>query len=531
MKQKIKNILIFVVILIAIIAIIGSIYYHMGYPNQDFDEILFYLFNGVEHTSTNVVNHVIMSCFLPVILLTIVLYIPTIRSDKKKILKVTMKQKEYNIQVFPVKFISNHRKIYLTIILIIALIVTIICFKVDKYIVYKFQQTRIYEEYYVNAKEVNITFPENKRNLIIIIAESMENTLMSRENGGDWNYSIIPELEALAMKNTNFSNTEKIGGMQQVNGAGFTAAGIISMHSGVPLLLGNIVENANIYKGNGKYLGGVYALGDILKEEGYNLEAMMGSYSKFGGRYEYLTTHGQYKIFDYEYALNQNIMTEQESKWWGFEDDKLFDWSKQEIINLSKEDKPFNYIMLTADTHFPDGYLSENAENKFETQYENVYAYSSKKIYEFVRWIQEQPFYKNTTIVIIGDHLGMQENFYNTQEGYTRTIYNAIINSAIEETNSKNRTFTTMDMFPTILASIGVKIEGERLGLGTNLYSGIPTLAETIGIQELDTELRKNSSFYNKNILGDDYITMKENERKGDSWFDEQSVNSYTNVL
>ena len=519
MKQKAKNILVFIVILIAIIVAVGSIYYRIGYPNQDFDEILFHLFNGAEHTSTNVVNHVIKSCFLPVILLTAILYIPAIRTDKNKILNVTTKQKEYNVQVFPIKFISNHRKIYLTIILIISLIIAITGFKIDKYIVYKIQQTKLFEEYYVNAKDVNITFPENKRNLIIIIAESMENSLMSRENGGDRNYSVIPELEVLAKENTNFSNTENLGGMQQVNGANFTAAGIISMHSGTPLLVGSFVENYNVYRGNGKYLGGAYALGDILKDEGYNLETMMGSYATFGGRYEYLTTHGQYKIFDYEYALNQNIMTEQEKRWWGFEDDRLFAWSKQEIIKLSKEDKPFNYIMLTADTHFPDGYLSRNAERKFDTKYENVYAYSSKMIYEFVRWIQEQPFYKNTTIVIIGDHLGMQENFYNTQEGYTRTVYNTIINSAIEETNSKNRVFTTMDMFPTILASIGVEIEGEKLGLGTNLYSGIPTLAETIGIQELDTELRKNSSFYNKKILGDDYYTIKVNERKGDSWF------------
>lgn len=519
MKQKIKNILSFIIILIAIIATIGSIYYHKLYPSQDFDEIVFYLFNGAEHTSTNVVNHVISSCILPVTLLTLILFIPAIRTDKKKILKVTTKNKEYDFQAFPIKFISNHRKIYLTIILIIATVVTIINFKIDKYITYKMQQTKIYENYYVNAKDVEITFPETKRNLIIIIGESMENTLMSRQNGGDWNYSVIPELEALASTSINFSNTEKIGGMQQVNGAGFTAAGIISMHSGVPLAVGGFVQNANVYRGNGKYLGGVYTLGDILREEGYNLEAMMGSYAKFGGRYEYFTTHGQYKIFDYEYVLNQNLMTEQDSKWWGFEDDKLFEWSKQEILNLSKEDKPFNYIMLTADTHFPDGYLSENVENKFDSQYENVYAYSSKKIYEFVKWIQKQEFYENTTIVVIGDHLGMQENFYNTQEGYTRTVYNAIINSAIEEANSKNRTFTTMDMFPTILASIGAEIDGERLGLGTNLFSGVPTLAETIGIKELDTELKKNSSFYNKNILGDDYFTMKENERKGDSWF------------
>ena len=82
MKQKTKNMLVFIVILIAVIVAVGSIYYRTGYPNQDFDEILFHLFNGAEHTSTNVVNHVIKSCFLPVILLTAILYIPAIRTDK-----------------------------------------------------------------------------------------------------------------------------------------------------------------------------------------------------------------------------------------------------------------------------------------------------------------------------------------------------------------------------------------------------------------------------------------------------------------
>ena len=28
-----------------------------------------------------------------------------------------------------------------------------------------------------------------------------------------------------------------------------------------------------------------------------------------------------------------------------------------------------------------------------------------------------------------------------------------------------------MDMFPTILASLGAQIEGDRLGIGTNLFS------------------------------------------------------------
>ena len=116
-----------------------------------------------------------------------------------------------------------------------------------------------------------------------------------------------------------------------------------------------------------------------------------------------------------------------------------------------------------------------------------------------------------SSIVIVGDHLGMQTEFYTekTKNEYYRTIYNVVINPAIEKNNNINRIFTAMDMYPTMLASIGAKIEGEKIGLGTNLYSGIPTLAEEYGISYLNEELVKNSRFYNKKILGDDYFIMK----------------------
>ena len=68
-------------------------------------------------------------------------------------------------------------------------------------------------------------------------------------------------------------------------------------------------------------------------------------------------------------------------------------------------------------------------------------------------------------------------------------------------------------MFPTILASIGVKIEGERLGLGTNLFSGKQTLIEKLGHTYVDTEFRKKSDFYNEALLGEDYELIKEAEK------------------
>jgi len=491
MKNKIKNVLIFVLILLADIMIVGSIYYKNNYANQNFDEIVFYLFNGLKNTSIDVINSVILSCIVPLIILMLITWLPITRFIKLKYFNV----------------IKNHKVIYITILSIISITLLIFNFKIYEYVYFKFAKTKIYDEEYINGENVKITFPEEKRNLIIIIAESMENTICSEKSGGGWRYSLIPELEQLLKQNISFSNTEQIGGATQVTGTTFTAGAMVAITSGIPLK----IDNHNTYKGTGNYLEAVYSLGDVLHKEGYNLEIMMGSDGTFGGRTQYFTTNGNYKIFDVNYAIEIGKMKEEEKVWWGFEDDRLFAWSKEEIINLANQDEPFNYIMLTADTHFIDGYLSKNAENKFETQYENVFAYSSKSIYEFVEWIKKQEFYENTTIVIVGDHLGMQDEFYNKNmtKGYKRTIYNVIINSSIAANNTKNRQFANMDMFPTILASIGVKIEGERLGLGTNLFSNRPTIMEELGKKYVSRELKKKSEFYNHQLLREDYYLQK----------------------
>ena len=38
-----------------------------------------------------------------------------------------------------------------------------------------------------------------------------------------------------------------------------------------------------------------------------------------------------------------------------------------------------------------------------------------------------------------------------------------------------------MDLFPTTLSSMGVEIEGNKLGLGTDLFSNEETLMEKLG--------------------------------------------------
>jgi UDP-glucose 4-epimerase len=85
---------------------------------------------------------------------------------------------------------------------------------------------------------------------------------------------------------------------------------------------------------------------------------------------------------------------------------------------------------------------------------------------------------------------------------YKNNLESTFINPAISTSHSKNRQFTTFDMYPSTLAALGVEIDGDRLGLGTNLFSGKKTLVEQYGgIENLNSELSKRSAYYENKIF------------------------------
>lgn len=363
------------------------------------------------------------------------------------------------------------------------------------------------EENYVDPLKTKIDFPEEKRNLIYIFLESMENSYMSKDLGGYLSENIIPRLTELGYEGTVFSDTENyFGGPQLGTGTQWSLASMVNQTMGLPMKAPGM---SNTYGTDGKFLPGAYSLGEILEKEGYEQTVMIGASAGFGGLEYLFSTHGNWKIMDYRYAKENNLIPEDYKVWWGFEDDKLYEFAKDEITRLYNTGKPFNFTMETADTHRPDGYLPDDAKTPYKSHYANALLNSSNDTYEFVRWIQSQPFYENTTIVLIGDHLSMDTNFfkdYNFSNTYKRTQFNLIINPAegvaSKDTNiTNNRLWSNWDYFPTVIASIGGKIHGERLGIGTNLFSGKRTVYEEYGVSFVNNELQKGSTFYNSEFL------------------------------
>ena len=355
------------------------------------------------------------------------------------------------------------------------------------------------EQHYVNPNEVKLTFPAQKRNLIYIFLESMESTFGDPAAGGSITEDFIPELTALAKENIQFSHTDGLGGALVYNGSTWTAAGMVAQSAG---MIVKIPLTAETFGGKEGYMPGIVTIGDVLEKEGYAQTLLVGSDADFAGRETYFIEHGNYNIVDINSLKEEGRLPQDYREWWGFEDEKLFAFAREELTRLAAGNQPFNFTLLTADTHFPDGFLCPQCPNEHELQYSNVLACSADQVAGFLEWVKKQSFYENTTIVISGDHQTMDPLFLeDIDENYTRTIYNCIINAPKTPAKEKNRRFATIDLFPTTLSAMGVKIEGDRLGLGTDLFSEKPTLAEQYGFETVDEELMKKSQFYNKEFL------------------------------
>ena len=453
------------------------------WTNLTMDELVYHLTAPLEGTNTDMIKDYCNECAVPVILiLSCIIFLIAANRKNRVILKK----------------IAAICSVGAVMVTGITVAVTWHGLDVSDYMKGQSTYSTFIDDNYVDPSSVNITFPEQKRNLIYIFLESMEMTYADKENGGAFEQNVIPELTQLAQENEDFSGkSSKLNGGYSMPGTTWTMGAMFGQTSGLPL---NTSIDANGMNTQDAFFPGITTLGDILQNEGYSQTLLIGSDATFGGRKLYFTDHGQYDIMDYGYARDNGLIPEDYKVWWGYEDEKLFGFAKEKLLELSQQDNPFNLTMLTVDTHFEDGYVCDICPDTFgDNQYANVMACSSRQVKEFIDWVQQQDFAADTTIVISGDHPTMDSDFCeDVDKDYERRVYTTYINAGAEKQTNEKRNYTTFDNFPTTLAAMGVEIEGDRLGLGTNLYSTQQTLTERFGIEKEEKELKRKSKLLNQ---------------------------------
>ena len=344
--------------------------------------------------------------------------------------------------------------------------------------------SELYRNHYVHPDSLKLEIPENPRNLIVIMMESMETNFEHH----------TPEIVELQNNNTNFAP----GGVS-VAGTSWTIAGITGKLCGIPL---NMPMGINEYLGSlPTYLPGARCLMDVLKDLEYNQIFIQGSSGSFTQINKFCKVHGNVSLHDYDFYREIGSIPKDYNVFWGFEDRKLYEFVKQDLDSISVVQKPFALYISTIDTHQPEGYVDAQCAKELADVKGNLpkaLHCASRQMNEFLIWAKQQSWYANTVISVMGDHtmlslspkagIPVSDSLY-----WTNFIVNSAVNTPVRE-----RQYSSLDMFPTLLEAMGFKLEKHSAGLGRSLYSDSLTMLELYGRQTLDSLLRERSIQYDE---------------------------------
>ena len=369
---------------------------------------------------------------------------------------------------------------------------------------FKTSNSSFVEDNFAALKLDEIQFKDGrKRNLILIFLESME---YGYSDHRDYSQNLIPELKLIADQNIHLS------GYKKTQGGYYTLDGVTAQTLGVPLT--QMPRGIHIHgkkeeqQKYGVFLGGVNGIFNLLKTYGYQTAAFMGTPGEYTHQGDFLNVHGVDKIFAAETWDERGYPRKGNSGRWAFNDGFVIERVKEYLEEIKHGDQPFALIMETIDTHFPNGWAPNPKDFNKNGTYQDALLYSSKLIATFYDWMREQPWFDDTTIIILGDHPFQDAKgvpFTNlTVKAKNRETYNAFINTVGGEPRVRNCGFSAMDMAPTILNAMGVnfsslfkgKVSHSKLGLGRSLYANDETLICKYGKDELIKKLNERSLFY-----------------------------------
>ncbi|MCM1323739.1 MAG: LTA synthase family protein [Acetobacter sp.] len=352
------------------------------------------------------------------------------------------------------------------------------------YCFYQFSTSHLYEEEYKSPREIIYTFPEKKRNLILIYLESFEQNFAQAQY---YEKNLIPNLDNLHNEGA-YSSAH-----YQLPGTGFSIASLVASQCGIPL---RHLSTRDIYATK-YFLPQAVCFPEILKENGYQTAIVKASDIHFTNVDTFAYSHGYDEALGKEQILKHYPVSQHQSLLGGFDgvsDETLFSFAKKKLAMFTP-DKPFMLTLFTLDTHTPVEHFSTKCPRYFN-DIRDAFICTDNTVANFIDWLKTSPYWKNTTVVIMGDHLLPVQ--LKPHRDLHRGIYNVFLNLPDDAKINPSKIFSTFDMAPSILESLGITLSERSFGLGHSLFSDTPTLLEKLGFTKLKMQLLANSKIYNK---------------------------------
>lgn len=465
-----------------------------GHPN--FEQVLYHLqfgSNDLVDVDQKLVWSHIRQCLLAPIIPTLLIYVlESIVVQIRQIgfpayrTKIRTRMQEWASRITPLLgqlcFQIFRRRLPLALIILASLVL------LTKLSAWSYIRSLQYVEFF-SANYIEpaaIQAPRHKKNLVLIYAESMEQTYAESSIFGS---NLIEGLKVSGTK------SESIEQFLQTPGTGWTIAGIVSSQCGVPLRPITMKDIDHTSNEQAKvFMANATCLGDVLKRAGYTNIFMGGAGLDFAGKGKFLLTHGYDEVYG---KKDWRERGETQFSEWGLHDDRLLANAKKKIDQLEAQGEPYNLTLLTVDMHPPSGFVSDTCKHRGASDYKNIVTCSADMVGQLIRYMHQRGYTKNTDVVVVGDHLSMGAPLDDQlEQAKERTIFNRFFTQTDLD---KNRNILYhYDLFPSILYLLGFRFTENRLALGASVFGPLSSDYTLNANDNLDEKLKAPSDAYTK---------------------------------
>ena len=219
-------------------------------------------------------------------------------------------------------------------------------------------------------------------------------------------------------------------------------------------------------------------LPEVLKERGYT-NIFYQSYRdiNFDNTGNFLKNNH----FDYVEALDENGLTEKERReniWgWGPQDDLLYKNVFKKIDKLKKGNKQRFFVTLQGiSSHMTFDKVPKNQRLMYKGKQNKKQSYANSirivdhYLQTFFRELKKREFLKNSVVIVTGDHsfpVG-EHNVYYNESGFYNEFFKVpflmLAEGNLESTRIKKKSYSQVDIAPTLLDLIGVQTSNSFQG-------------------------------------------------------------------
>lgn len=236
----------------------------------------------------------------------------------------------------------------------------------------------LYDSTAANTRNI---LSSSRPNIIIVILESFTAKLVGAAGGEQ---GVTPNLDSIAANGLNFTNAYAAGDRSEKGQVGILSG---YPNQAITSIIKSPTKTTNLP-----------SLNRALQKAGYYTSYIYGGELEFANIKSYLLNTG-YKNLVSKYSFPE----EQRTTSWGVHDEYLF---SKFFSDLTTQPQPFFSTVFTLSSHEPfdvpmPAHFTGNDET---TMFKNSIYYTDSIVGDFMRKISQQPWYRNTVVIIVADH-------------------------------------------------------------------------------------------------------------------------------